>query len=74
MPDKTPLEHILRSPIPWRDDLLDRELRALAALVEAHREKFDGYLAGLESTVNLADARAKRKPKTATGRTGPRPL
>jgi hypothetical protein len=56
------------------DNQLDREFRALAALVEAHRDEFDGYLTGLESTVNMADARANRKTRTIAGRTGPRPL
>lgn len=46
---------------PHADDPLDQELRALAALVEAHRDEFDGYLSGLESTVNIASARAKRR-------------
>lgn len=39
------------------DSLLDRELRALAALVEAHREEFDGYINGLQSTISLAERR-----------------
>lgn len=59
---------------PHQDTLLDRELRAVAALVEAHRDEFDAYLSGLDSTVSLADARAKRKPKTVATRMGPRPL
>jgi hypothetical protein len=37
------------------------ELRALAALVEAHRDEFDGYLAGLDDAASLADARARRR-------------
>lgn len=36
------------------------ELRALAALVETHREEFDGYLAGLDETVNLDQRRTRR--------------
>jgi hypothetical protein len=49
---------------------MDRELFAIAALIEAHREEFDGFLADLGETVSLADARAARKPKAAapTGR------
>lgn len=39
------------------DSLLDRELRAIAALVEAHRDEFDGYINGLQSTVSLAERR-----------------
>ncbi|MGH3779793.1 MAG: hypothetical protein ACRDRO_03955 [Pseudonocardiaceae bacterium] len=33
------------------------ELAALAALVEAHRDEFDGYLAGLNETVSLVGRR-----------------
>lgn len=40
-----------------QDSLLDKELRAIAALVEAHREEFDGYIQGLRSTVSLAERR-----------------
>lgn len=42
---------------------MDRELFAIAALIDAHREEFDGYLVDLDETVSLADARASRKPK-----------
>lgn len=43
-------------------DLFSRELRALAALYEAHREEFDGYVEGLTETVSLDRARhAKRR-------------
>jgi hypothetical protein len=41
-------------------DLFTRELRAMAALIEAHREEFDGYVQGLAETSSLATAR-KRK-------------
>lgn len=43
-----------------RHQHLARELRAIAALVEAHRDEFDGYLAGLADTVNLADRRRRQ--------------
>ena len=56
------------------DNQLDKEFRALAALVEAHREEFSGYLAGLEMTVSLGERRATRKTPTVIGRVGPRPL
>jgi hypothetical protein len=42
-------------------DLFTRELRALAALVEAHREEFLGYVEGLTETVSLDAARKARK-------------
>ncbi len=48
----------------WRrsqgEPLIDRELRAVAALVAAHRDEFDGYLAGLESAPTLTAARQRR--------------
>lgn len=55
---------------PHANEMKDR----LAALVEAHRDEFDGYLTGFASTVSLAEARADRKPKSMVGRIGPRPL
>lgn len=36
------------------------ELRAIAALIEAHRPEFDELLAGLKDTSDLGAARAKR--------------
>jgi len=36
---------------------MDRELFAIAALIEAHRTEFDAFLAGLEDTVSLTDRR-----------------
>jgi hypothetical protein len=39
------------------------ELRAIAALIDAHRGEFDSYLAGLESTVSITD-RGRRRPVT----------
>jgi hypothetical protein len=48
----------------WRvgedEPLIDRELRAMAALIEAHRDEFDGYLAGLGETTSLAERRRMR--------------
>lgn len=40
---------------------LNAEFEAIAALVEAHREEFDGYLSGREQTVSLADRRRNRR-------------
>ena len=42
------------------DNQLDKEFRALSALVDAHRAEFDGYLAGIENTVSLSERRANR--------------
>lgn len=41
------------------------ELRALAALVDAHRGEFDGYLAGLGDTASLDAARTRRHRRDA---------
>ena len=40
---------------------LNAEFEAIAALGAAHREEFDGYLAGREQTVSLADRRRQRR-------------
>ena len=49
----------------WRDGehraRFEAELRAVGALIEAHRDEFDGYLAGLAETTSLADARRARQ-------------
>jgi hypothetical protein len=46
----------------WRRrQLLSAELEALGALVEAHREEFDGYIAGLGETVSLSDRRTAQR-------------
>jgi hypothetical protein len=65
--DREPRAIMLREAerVGWRaqeDDAarLDRELRAIAALVESHREEFDGYVAGLADT-NSLDARRAGK-------------
>jgi hypothetical protein len=52
----------------WRGhgarNLLDGELEAIAALIDAHRSEFNGYLAGLGETADLAARRAaKRRPR-----------
>lgn len=45
----------------WRErERLRGEFEAIAALIEAHREEYEGYLAGREQTVSLADRRRKR--------------
>lgn len=49
------------------DEQLADELRALAALVEAHRDEFDAYMAGLKDTVNLTAARLAKRRSSATG-------
>lgn len=43
--------------------MLTAELRAIAALIEAHRDEFDQYIAGLAETANLDAARRQRNSK-----------
>ena len=43
-----------------RDPALSDELRALEALVDAHREEFDGLLISLKQTTSLDAARRRR--------------
>jgi hypothetical protein len=47
---------------------LDAELRAIAALVEAHREEFDGFLTGLGQTVDLVKAREEQRRRELRAR------
>lgn len=47
---------------------LDKELRAIAALVAAHRGEFDDFLAGLEQAATLDEARAARARRQASQR------
>jgi len=49
--------------------VLDIELQAIAALIEAHREEFDAYVTGATSAPTLGAARARRDART-TGRRG----
>lgn len=44
-----------------RRERLSGELEAIAALVAAHRDEFDGYLVGRSEAVSLADRRAARR-------------
>ena len=61
--DADPVEAMAREFHGFRrHERLADELRAIAAIVEAHREEFDGYLQGLRETVSLdAARRAKRR-------------
>lgn len=42
-------------------DRMTAELRAITALIHAHRDEFDSYLTGLTETVDLAARRSRRK-------------
>lgn len=43
------------------DPRLNRELRAIALLIDAHREEFDATVRGLEDVGSLDDARKRKK-------------
>ena len=63
------LEREVNRATHWRkageeEPLIDRELRAIAALIDAHRDEFDGYLAGLGETLSLDELRARRRDRT----------
>lgn len=49
----------------WRDDAAHRrftlELQAIAALIEAHRDEFNGYLTGVGETISLGEARRRAR-------------
>jgi hypothetical protein len=47
--------------------IFERELRALAALVEAHSEEFRDMVEGLRKTVDLSDLRAQREYRKRMG-------
>lgn len=63
--EEDPVQAVVREAHRWRaqDDreVFRRELQAIAMLVEAHRDEFDAAVAGLESTVSLAELRAKKR-------------
>lgn len=45
----------------WRErERLVSEFEAIAALIAAHRDEYDGYLSGRERTVSLAERRRMR--------------
>lgn len=58
--DRDPIEAMGRAVNAARYDEADplrRELRAIAMLIEAHRDEFDSLIAGLESTSDLSERR-----------------
>lgn len=70
----SPVEHCRAGTKAWkhavRRERLVGELEALAALVAAHREEFDGYLADRGEAVSLAEARATRQRRAPRPRMG----
>jgi hypothetical protein len=53
-------------------ELLNRELRAVAALVEAHRDEFDGCIEGLVAAVPIDTLRRLRSQRVAKATNQPR--
>lgn len=58
--EEDPVGALAREFFGATDPKLRDELRALGALVDAHRDDFDGFLEGLTTTISLADARRQR--------------
>lgn len=59
--DQDPVDALAREFYGRQDPRLADELRAVAALVAAHRGEFADLMAGLADTVRLADRRAGRR-------------
>lgn len=61
--DQDPVKMVSRECSPFdarKTETIRLELRAIASLVDAHREEFDGLLAGLSQTVSMDDLRRRR--------------
>lgn len=58
--EETPVQSLSREFFGATDPALNDELRAIAAIVDAHRDEFDGFLEGLTTAVDLAAARRER--------------
>lgn len=63
--EQDPLDVMRRHTVRYgRDNDNDRlraELRAIAALIEAHRDEFDDYISGLAETIDLASRRRRAR-------------
>lgn len=67
--EENPVDCLRREVYGGRtEDGFADELRALAALVQAHRDEFDGFLSDLGKTTSLADARRKARLKQLRSR------
>lgn len=72
--DENPIENIRRTlPAAYaanreRLDTEERHWRAVAALIDAHRDDFDQLLADLAKTPTIAEARRNRQAKAAEAR------
>ena len=59
----------------WRSsntERIDGDLRAIAALIEAHRAEFDNYLEGVADAVSLDAKRAAKRYAMHSRKTGRR--
>lgn len=60
--DKSPVEVLDRDLGRYDErDVITVELRALAALVEAHRDEYDDLIGGLQDTTDLAQRRRDKR-------------
>jgi hypothetical protein len=58
--DGDPAEALAREFFGVKDPELSTELIAIGLLVAAHRDEFDGFMAGIKDTSDLAAARRRR--------------
>lgn len=63
--DTDPVRALSREFYSTADPRFADELRAIAALVAAHRDEFDDYMAGLKETTRLDEARRNRRTRGA---------
>lgn len=71
--EESPSGRLARECVGWamrhrQDASINDELRAIALLIDAHREEFDATLAALGETIELEAARRARKKRTVRGR------
>lgn len=61
---------VLDREVTWdksRRDRLNRELWAIAMVVQAHRDEFDAALDGMDAAPSLADLRARKQSRQQMG-------
>ena len=64
--DSDPLERLSRER-RGNEELVQRELRVIAALIAAHRDEFDEALAGFDTVGDLAARRGKKRRSGGDG-------
>lgn len=62
--EEDPVAAVRRIVHAGRDDQFRAELWAIAALIDRHRDEFQGYLDGLAQTTDLTQRRQAKKRKT----------